>query len=336
MSAAPHPSRFRVVVRNVWPWAVALAALVWVLSKVHFTETAPGRHDGLVDVFRHAPLAPLLAVSVLLLVANMCADCLAMYFTFRWLGSRVPYRELIVIRAATYLLAVIQYYVGQAAIIAYLHKRTGVRVLRASGFILFISGINMAVLLLLASFGLATSNMPVPWLRWLPLAVGAGAALYVAVLVLKPSPVAEWPLLAPLFEMGVVGHLKAIAIRVPHVLVIIVWHYLGLRLFGVNVPALTALVFLPAVFFVTALPISPSGLGTTQAVAVYFFAQYAPREAAEHVVAYSLALTAISMGVMFVLGFLALPSAKRLGVSDAEAAAPEPAAPIAAMESGDV
>jgi hypothetical protein len=114
--------------------------------------------------------------------------------------------------------------------------------------------------------------------------------------------------------MGVVGHVKATLVRLPHVLVLILWHFLALRWFGVAVPALDALVYLPAVFFAAALPISVQGLGLSQAAAVYFFARYAPGGQPAAVLAYSLAMTGVSLVIQVSMGLVFLPAGKRLGM----------------------
>src|SRR5579871_4320026 len=264
---ARPPGRAKAIVRNVVPWLVAVAAIVWMTRIVSWGD--------LRAAFQRASFGPFVAASVVLLFANCAADSFAMYYTFGWFGCRVPYRELFIVRAATYLLAVVQYYVGQAAIIGFLRNRYGVPGWRAAGFILFISGINMGVLVLLAAAGMATGNAPVHWLRYVALAVGGGAIGYALLLVARPPSLARSRLLGPLFEMGVAGHLKATAVRLPHVTVLLVWHYLALRVFGVEVTPLVALIYLPAVFFAAALPISVQGLGLSQAAAVAFFARYA-------------------------------------------------------------
>jgi hypothetical protein len=305
--AAPSasPRSARTIARNVGPWLVAAAALAWVFHAVRWADLA--------EAFHHVPVGRYIAASALLLFANCAADTMAMYFTFGWFGVKLPYRELFVVRAATYLLAVVQYYVGQAAIIGYLNARRRVPGWRATGFILFISGINMGVLVLLAAAGLATGDTPVHWLRWVPIGVGAGALAYAGVLVWKPRFLLRFQLLAPLFEMGVRGHLKATAVRLPHVLVLIVWHFLALRWFGVQVPPMVALVYLPAVFFAAALPVSVQGLGLSQAAAIYFFAAYSPSGNAA-VLAYSLAMTGVSLVVQVTMGLGFLAPARRLGM----------------------
>jgi hypothetical protein len=306
-----------VLAKTYLPWIVALLAVAWLYRAVDWR--------GLIDVTRTVPVGRFTVACAILIIVNCAADCFAMYFTFAWFGCRVPFRELFIVRAATYLLAVFQYYVGQAAILAFLHQRKDVPFLRATGWILFISGINMGVLVLLASIGAVFGDggdARVSWLWMAPVAVGVAALVYAAVLVARPGPLARMALLAPLFEMGVVGHLKATLVRLPHVLVLIVWHLLALHWFGVEVPPLHALSLLPAVFFVAALPISIQGLGTGQAAAVYFLAAYSPTGRTA-VFAYSLAMASASTIGQVALGLLFLPAARRLGVREVERVALE-------------
>lgn len=309
---------FSSLAKSYGPWIVAGIALYWVFRSVHWSELVAACHG--------VPVGRWLAASALLLGLNCAADTLAMYYTFGWFGCRLPYRELFIVRAATYILAVVQYYVGQAAILGFLHQRRGVPFLRATGWILFISGINMGVLVLIAAVGLAGGAASVGWLWIVPSSVGLAALGYAALLLARPRALSRVPILAPLFEMGIAGHLKAVAIRMPHVLVLILWHFLSLRAFGVNVPPLTALVLLPAVFFAAALPISIQGLGLAQAAAVYFFASYAPAGAAA-VLAYSLAMTSVSLIVQVIMGLAFLPAGRRLGMREgtSDGAAPLPA-----------
>ncbi len=74
-----------------------------------------------------------------------------------------------------------------------------------------------------------------------------------------------------------------------------------------------ALVLMPAVFLAAALPTNVQGFGVTQAATVIAFAPYGPpghREAA--VLAYSLAVTSLSLILQVVLGLLFLPAARKL------------------------
>jgi hypothetical protein len=319
-------------VRRLLPYLIAGGALTWVLWR---TDLAQLRH-----ALSHAPMGWFIALSALMLLINCAADTFAMGQVFAWFGCRIPFRDLFVVRGSTYLLAVINYHVGQAAILGYLYRARKVPLLRAGGWILFIIGVNVGTLFLLASAGASQARGDLAWLRLVPLLCGAGVLIYAAILWWKPAPRARHRLLGALFEMGISGHAKGVLVRLPHVGVLLVWHFLALRMFGIAVSPLQALLYLPAYFAVAALPINVNGLGVAQVVAITFFAPYAvvdgsaanpaaAREAA--VIAYSLATSGISIVLQLLLGLACLPKATAIGL-DTEAAEEAAAAARAAEE----
>src|SRR5689334_19098912 len=135
----------RVWLSRLAPYFIAVAALSWVF---HTTDLA-----ALAKALAHAPITLFVLFSAFILVANCAADTFAMHRVFGWFGCHVPYRHLFVIRASTYLLAVVNYHVGQAAIVGYLYRARRVPLLRATGWILFIIGVNVGTLFILASAG---------------------------------------------------------------------------------------------------------------------------------------------------------------------------------------
>jgi hypothetical protein len=258
-----------------------------------------------------------------MLVLNCGADTFAMSSVFGRFGCRVPYKDLYLVRASTYLLAVVNYHVGQAAIVGYLYRVRRVPLLRASGWILFIIGINVGTLFLLASAGATRVTGDLNLLRFIPPACGIGIVVYAALLTWKPRILAERSILKPLFEMGIPGHVYGVLVRLPHIGVLLLWHFASLRMFGVQVSPGAALLYLPAYFAVSSLPINVNGLGVAQLVAVFFFAPYvtvapgtadpvAAQKAA--VIAYSLATSGISIVLQLVLGLVCLRWATARGL----------------------
>jgi hypothetical protein len=252
-------------------------------------------------------------------------------------GCHVPYKDLYLVRASTYLLAVVNYHVGQAAIIGYLYRVRRVPLLRASGWILFIIGINVGTLFLLASAGATRVGAELRMLRFIPLVCGVGIVVYAALLTWKPRILAERRILQPLFQMGIPGHVFGVLVRLPHIGVLLLWHFASLRMFGVQVSPGAALLYLPAYFAVSSLPINVNGLGVAQLVAVYFFAPYvtvaagttdphAAQKAA--VIAYSLATSGISIVLQLVLGLICLRWATARGLK------PQPVEAVAEAATG--
>jgi hypothetical protein len=320
------------IAKKIAPYFVAAIALGWVL---HSTD----RHK-LMEALHHAPIFAFIAYSTGMLVLNCAADTFAMSAVFRRFGCRVPYKDLYLVRASTYLLAVVNYHVGQAAIVGYLYRVRRVPLMRASGWILFIIGINVGTLFLLASAGATRVTGELKMMRFIPLVCGVGVVVYAALLTIKPRILAERRILAPLFEMGIPGHIYGVLVRLPHVGVLLLWHFVSLRMFGVQVTPGAALLYLPAYFAVSSLPINVNGLGVAQLVAVFFFAPYAivpagttdPHAALAAqkaaVMAYSLATSGISIVLQLALGLVCLRWATARGLK------PQAIEPVAEAAAG--
>jgi hypothetical protein len=317
------------IFKKLAPYVVAAIALGWVLRSTD-------RHK-LLDALHHAPMGWFIAMSAVLLVFNCAADTFAMSAVFGRFGCHVPYKDLYLVRASTYLLAVVNYHVGQAAIVGYLYRVRRVPLLRASGWILFIIGINVGTLFILASAGATRVTGQLAVMRYIPLVCGIGIVVYATLLTLKPRILAERTLLKPLFEMGIAGHVFGVLVRLPHIGVLLVWHFVSLRMFGVQVTPGAALLYLPAYFAVSSLPVNVNGLGVAQMVAVFFFAPFvavppgttdvhAAQKAA--VIAYSLATSGISIVLQLVLGLVCLRWATARGLK------PQPVEAVAEVATG--
>jgi hypothetical protein len=144
-----------------------------------------------------------------------------------------------------------------------------------------------ACLLGAGCLALVLSDQPIGWLA-LPL--GAGFA-YLGLLAVKPTFLARRALLAPLFEAGVVGHLLAVAARLPHMTVMFVGTWASFGLFGVDIPFAMALRYIPLLMVALTLPITPQGFGTRDAVASLLLAGYAPGDTAAERLAVVVAAT---------------------------------------------
>jgi hypothetical protein len=258
------------------------------------------------------------------------ADSFAIWKTFGWFLAQLSFTDVLLVRGATYLLAAINYNVGQGAIVYFVHRVARVPVMRGVATVLLIMGINVLALLFLATFGLAAAPA-VPHALVLIVAVAyAGLAVYVVAVIVKPRWLAARPLFDVLLGAGLGGHARALLVRLPHIAVLFAFQIVMLRGFGVAVPVVDAIAALPVVYFVAVLPISVQGLGTTQATMIFFFARYAPGDSGAQqaaVLAASLVGQVCTLSFQAILGIACLRS--RVGRSltaSVEAGATPPAA----------
>lgn len=293
------------------PWVVTACALAWVFWKVPVSKV--------IESAGHA--APWTIPVLLAAVAALyVADSFAMWKTFGWFLARLPFRDVLIVRGATYLLAAINYSVGQGAIVYFVHRARGVPVMRGVATVLLIMGTNILLLLLLVTGGLLLGSerppglVPVVGLAW------AGLAVYIVLVTVRPRWLATRPVFDVLLTAGLVGHLKAMIVRVPHLTSLMVFQISALWAFGVAVPVGAALAALPVVFFIAVLPISVQGLGTTQAAMLLFFTRYVHAgvgDPAATVTAASLCGQAVALSFQLLTGIVCLRTSTARGLGQA-------------------
>lgn len=305
-------------------WIGTIALLAWVLSRVSFRDVGHA-------VANAAPWT--VPMIVVLTLAVYLSDSFAIWKTFGWFVVRLRFVEVLALRGATYPLALVNYSVGQVAMVLFLRRSRGVPLRRSGATILLVMGINLLVLLFLASLGLALGADLVPLLKTLIFAAYAGLTLYAILVAWKPPFLRSRAVLDVLLEAGLAGHVKAMLVRLPHVFSLLVLNFLSLRAFGVKVPLVQAVLCLPIVFFVAVLPISVQGLGTTQAALTFFFARYAdgsPEMQTAAVVASSLGMQAVAMAVQLLVGVFCLNTQVGRDLKTASASAPPAEQPSSA------
>src|SRR5215475_1413285 len=108
-----EPTR-RKLLPTLLPWLVATATFAWLFNIVPFRK--------LVEALDRAPLLAFVGLAIGYVVVVLLADTFATWATFRWALPDVPlpFREMLDIRGATYLLAILHYGAGQGGLAYFL------------------------------------------------------------------------------------------------------------------------------------------------------------------------------------------------------------------------
>lgn len=293
--------------RRALPFLLAAVLLAYVLSRLdldRFAAAIASTHYVLFFVFTLAFTLTLLA-----------ADSFATSKIYARTVHPIRFRELFVIRGASYLPSLLNHHVGQGWLTYYVSRAYGAPLWRVAGATLLVYATTFACLLLIGTVALVLNPDKVAWLGTTILAVAAAGAVYAVVVVVGPQFLRRRQALAPLFELGLAGQIVQVAYRLPHIVVLFVGTLVPFWFFGVWVPLDKALVYIPILMLIAALPITPQGVGTRDVVALELLAPFAPGTPAEQtaaVVAATLSFACALTIVQALVSTLMLRQARQL------------------------
>jgi hypothetical protein len=274
-SAGAHPQRPAAAryAARILPWLVTAACFTYLYTRLA-RASGPDRSVAayLMEVFQSVSWTRWLAVMVAYSCFYLIVDTTVLWRVINWFNARVSFRELLPIRASTYIIGILNEQVGKGAIALYLNRRSGVPGWELGSSMLFIMACEFYYLLLWATVGLALhwKDLPdalavfrvVPW-------VAAGATVVAAGAI--------WALRSPRFagaewrDVRILHAFRAakpwqygaiLLLRSPSLLAGVLVYSTVAGYFGVDIPFLRMLTYFPLVVFGALVP------GPFKAVAV--------------------------------------------------------------------
>ena len=258
-SDAPSPPWWR----RALPFAIAAALIGFTLRRV-------GLHTFAKQIAAvNAPL--FLGFATLFMVALLTADAFATTIVYRRTVAPIRFGEFWILRGASYLPSLLNHHVGQVFLTYYIARGHGVPLARMAGGTLLVYVSWMGCLLGTGCLAMVVAGQPI----LMPALIVAAGLVYLAIIALRPAFLARTKLLGPLFDAGLVGHVIAVVVRLPHLAVLFLGTWLPFAFFGVDIPLGAALAYVPIVMVGATLPITPQGLGTRDLIAAHFFERFA-------------------------------------------------------------
>ncbi|MGH9141529.1 MAG: hypothetical protein ACRD2I_10360 [Vicinamibacterales bacterium] len=287
-----------VAPRRLLPPAVSLlltaAIFTLILRRVPFAALVTSLHDADYGMF--------LALMVPNALFYFAWDTLVLSVVIGWFHGAVPYRRLLPVRAASYVVGFFNTNLGRGAMAAYLSRQLRAPLLELGSTVIFLVLTEYTQLVLWAMLGVLDSRAEVS--RSL-LAVATGVALLWLVVRWLLAP-RDWSI-ARTFRLATPSrYAHIVLLRAPMFFVSLCLHYYAAHAFGIQIPFGSMLTFLPVIFMLAALPVTVAHLGTTQAAWIFFFSSYA---SAPKLLAFSLAAHLVFSLTRAMLGVAWLPAA---------------------------
>lgn len=271
------------VARSVLPWIVTVLIFVYIFRQVPISDVR--------DALRLVRLDLFLPLVVVVFIIYFAADALAHNLAFRWLAASTRFFEVLLARAATYILTMVNFFAGQGGLGYWLVRVKGASPGEATSSIVFVMFMELFLIFFLGSVGIIlmprvhlsqfTTDTPEGTLVRLVFITLAVLAFLIFIWVRKPEGrLVHWLLFrGPFMVFGKV-RLRHFAIMFCLKLFVYVFDILGawlaLKSFGVDVPLVRVVTYLPLIYLVGSIPVTVLHLGTTQVAWLFFFRDLVP------------------------------------------------------------
>ena len=297
-------SSARKLARWTLPFAVSGVFFAYVLSGVDMAAVAE-RMTPRVALYFLPPLAIFLAVS--LLIEAVCLVLVISHsqpFSSLWVAARI--------KAASYLLGLLNYALGAGALTLLLRRRARMSLADAAGAVLLIGLFDLGSLLLTVFAGAALAGAEAPGVQ-AGVVVLAGGAIVAGFAALR-APVSlgfldgfrDLAIFRAARTLPLSLLLRLGALRLAFIASFIALAGSILAAFDVSVPPLRLAVNISILLLVAALPIAVAGLGTGQLAFVALFESWADAEtllAASLTLSFGLITARSAMGLLFAREF---------------------------------
>jgi hypothetical protein len=318
------------VARRLLPALLTAAFFVLVLREIPYQRllAALGEAD-------HVRFLAFMIPNTVLFIAW---DTLVLAVAVRWFHGPVRYADLLPVRAASYIVAVVNTNVGRGALALFVGRLLNRPFLQIGSTVIFLLLTEYTHLVAWAAVGIIAFGPELTRpLLWVPPAVAgfwmlffayARAARFGADPGGAPAgAVSRW-LTAPwrgallrTFRLAPPRrYAQTVLLRAPMFFVSLCLHYFAAPAFGLQIPFGHMLTFLPVVFMVAALPITVARVGTTQAAWLLLFGGIVPPD---RLLAFSLATGLTFALTRALVGVILLPFACRDLMEPPQIAEPE-------------
>lgn len=255
-----------------------------------------------------------------------CWDTLILTTAVRWFHGPVPFAAMLPARAVSYIVAFFNGNVAHGVLAAYLARRLGQPLLQLGSTALFLVLTEYTHLVAWATIGLIAAGSGTPrQLLWLPPTIAVFWLLFLSYTRFNVRPwdvvalvrgssrspsraggIRQWSLLRTFRIAPLRRYVQMVLLRAPMFFVSLCFHYFAAQTFGIQIPFLQLVAFLPVIFMIASLPVTVAHLGLTQAAWIHFFSAFA---AAETLLAFSLAAHATFTVTRAMLGVAFTPKA---------------------------
>ena len=217
--------------------------------------------DYMAGVFAEISWMPWLLLMMTYSLAYFLIDTLVITKALGWFIKKIPFRDIMPIRASAYIISIFNEQIGKGAMAYYLYRRDRVPGWEVGSVMLFMMFCEMLYLLTWATIGYFVTRSSLPDVFGLIPGIAAGAAVFLVLWILYfdgkilPGNKLRERRILDAFRQAKAWHYGAFfLLRSPALISAVVVYTIALHLFGVDTSMLDLLGYLPVIFFAATIP----------------------------------------------------------------------------------
>lgn len=264
------------------PWIVCIAIFAVFFARVSPREVA--------EALALADKPRFFAFGLVYFSVILIGDVLSLKHFLSRFATPLGFRETLFLRGATYIIMILNYAASQGGLAVYLKKTHGVGVARTLGTVMFVTAADSLLVFTSALLALVVAPVSLGGVSLRPYVFTVVPLLYVGygawilfwrnadkpfIAWLKKFRAVSWLLHHDVFlvfrEARARDYGALFLFRAPLVAIVVGSTNLAILSFQGHVDWFWVFLYNPVIMFLSAVPITPAGLGTGQALSVLFF-----------------------------------------------------------------
>jgi hypothetical protein len=239
------------------PWLITGGCFAYLYTRLAGAAQAKGTDliPYLVSIFQNVNWLNWLGLMIPYCIFFFLIDTLILTRVFNWFNAKISYREIIPVRASSYILSIINEQVSKGAMVLYLRQKAGVPGWEVGSSMLFIMFCEFCELLLWATIGvgLQWDRFPsifhsIPWIA-VVFVIVFFTVYFFAGKIGPLQPILNKPIFGSFRKAHLWQYAAVVAMRTPILLAGVIVYTLVLHLFGVSATFSEMLGYTPVVFF---------------------------------------------------------------------------------------
>ncbi len=260
--------------KKVFPWTAAALFLIYLFHSIDFTAFIEALLH--INLMIYLPWLFLFGISAFLTDAQNLKVLLAKF------DYDVSYKKLLYIRGVSYLAMVVNFTLGIGSISLCLKRYAGIPLLRSASILLVYNSATQNCLAFIAAAGclfFADSSTIPDKIFVLCLSILSISVIIIVTLKLLPErgrllKFKQFEIVKVFYELPWKSYIVITFWRGCYYLTFLVFFYYAVRAFNMQIPIGALVVYVPMILLIISLPVTPFGLGTSQAAMILFFNGY--------------------------------------------------------------